>query len=262
MKKIIYDFGANNGDDIPYYLLKGSVVIAVEANPSLCELIEERFISEIKSGRLVVVNAVLADKVEDSDVDFYIHREDHVLSQFPKPEVAMESFRVVQLPSVTPAELISKYGDPFYIKIDIEHFDAQILRSLFDNEIFPPFISAECHSADVFSILVTIGGYDAFKIIDGKSVPNIYKSRQITLADGGVQFYSFPKHSAGSFGAEVDGEWLNGVCMLRQLGVHGCGWRDIHASRSDKGLESYSLRQAFMDVIVPKFFTRVKSLLK
>ena len=28
-KKIIYDFGSNNGDDIPYYLLKSDLVIAV-----------------------------------------------------------------------------------------------------------------------------------------------------------------------------------------------------------------------------------------
>jgi hypothetical protein len=31
--KIIYDLGANNGDDIPYYLLKADTVVAVEANP-------------------------------------------------------------------------------------------------------------------------------------------------------------------------------------------------------------------------------------
>jgi predicted O-methyltransferase YrrM len=36
-KKIIYDFGSNNGDDIPYYLLKSDLVIAVEANPALCD---------------------------------------------------------------------------------------------------------------------------------------------------------------------------------------------------------------------------------
>jgi len=33
MKRIIYDFGANTGNDIPYYLKKADVVVAVEANP-------------------------------------------------------------------------------------------------------------------------------------------------------------------------------------------------------------------------------------
>jgi hypothetical protein len=41
-KTVIYDFGANNGDDIPYYLKKAELVVAVEANPSLCQKIEER----------------------------------------------------------------------------------------------------------------------------------------------------------------------------------------------------------------------------
>ena len=45
MKKIIYDFGANNGDDIPYYLMKADEVIAVEANPKLCDVIKNRFSS-------------------------------------------------------------------------------------------------------------------------------------------------------------------------------------------------------------------------
>ena len=43
MKKVIYDFGANNGVDIPYYLLKADLVIAVEANPKLCAQIQDRF---------------------------------------------------------------------------------------------------------------------------------------------------------------------------------------------------------------------------
>jgi len=33
MKKIIYDLGSGNGDNIPYYLLKSDLVIAVEAIP-------------------------------------------------------------------------------------------------------------------------------------------------------------------------------------------------------------------------------------
>ena len=34
-KKVIYDIGSNNGDDIPYYLMKCDKVVAVEANPLL-----------------------------------------------------------------------------------------------------------------------------------------------------------------------------------------------------------------------------------
>jgi hypothetical protein len=73
MPTIIYDFGANNGDDIPYYLMKSDLVIAVEAIPALCQLIEERFHLEIQSGRLVIENCVLTADNELSEVPFYVH---------------------------------------------------------------------------------------------------------------------------------------------------------------------------------------------
>ena len=41
MKKVIYDFGASDGRNIPYYLLKSDLVIAVEANPKNCEVIKK-----------------------------------------------------------------------------------------------------------------------------------------------------------------------------------------------------------------------------
>ena len=59
-KKVIYDFGSNNGDDIPYYLLKSDLVIAVEANPLLCSHIKSRFKENIINGSLIVKNCVLS----------------------------------------------------------------------------------------------------------------------------------------------------------------------------------------------------------
>jgi len=84
-RKIIYDFGSNNGDDIPYYLLKADLVVAVEANPALARHIESRFAHEIQEGRLAVENCVLTTCAEPQSVSFYVHNSDHVLSQFPRP---------------------------------------------------------------------------------------------------------------------------------------------------------------------------------
>ena len=44
---VIYDFGANNGDDLPYYLLSADKVVAVEANPELCSLMQKRFVRRL-----------------------------------------------------------------------------------------------------------------------------------------------------------------------------------------------------------------------
>ena len=226
-KKIIYDFGSNNGDDIPYYLLKSDLVVAVEANPLLCEQISNRFASEIERGKLVIENCVIT--AEDSkQVSFYISNKHNVLSQFPKPSTEeLCHFSEVILPSKKAAHIINEHGAPYYIKIDIEHYDAEILRALSKGNIFPPFISAESHSIDVFCMLVNMG-YRAFKLVDGLTVSEVYANRSIPSAKGGK--YSFPHHSAGPFGNDVDGNWMTADNFFRLLAFEGLGWKDIHAS--------------------------------
>ena len=43
MKKIIYDLGAARGENLPYYLMKSELVIAVEANKESCNFIKKNF---------------------------------------------------------------------------------------------------------------------------------------------------------------------------------------------------------------------------
>ncbi|MFZ0210318.1 MAG: hypothetical protein WAL59_30150, partial [Roseiarcus sp.] len=133
MKRIIYDFGAHNGDDSPYSLKKSDVVVAVEANPILCDSLRSKFNTELTAGRLYVENCVVTEGIE-TDVDFYINKYGTGSSQFPKPkDCDMERFDKIVLPSLSPITIIRKYGEPFYIKIDIEHYDDAILRTLFVN---------------------------------------------------------------------------------------------------------------------------------
>lgn len=247
-KKVVYDLGANNGDDIPYYLLKSDVVVAVEANPTLCELINVKFKAEIQAGRLVVENCVVTDETESSVADFYIHKSNHVLSQLPQPAAAdLMMFKKVILPAKAITELIDSHGNPYYIKIDIEHYDAQILRALFSAGVFPPFISAELHSIEVFALLVAQGGYNAFKLVDGGSVSRVYSNRLIICENERKQVkFSFPFHAAGPFGNDVDGVWMTADNFLRVLALEGLGWKDIHATNLESAglstrISSYDL---------------------
>ena len=240
MRKIIYDFGSNNGDDIPYYLKKSDLVVAVEANPSLCEMIQARFSNEIKQGRVAVENFVLTDGKESGGVLFYQHKTDHVLSQFPRP-ADIKNFDKVLLPSKSVLQVISEYGDPHYIKIDIEHYDETILRVLFENNISPPFISAESHSIEVFALLVATGRYDAFKLVEGGLVSRSYRNHKIKTAKEG-ETYSFPHHSAGPFGEDVLGEWMTANNFHRLLGLSGLGWKDIHATNIVEANDNSSIR--------------------
>lgn len=226
--KVIYDFGANNGDDIPYYLQKADVVVAVEANPLLCDEITRRFAAEIEQGRLFLENCVLTTGGHNSEVFFYLHKTNHVLSQFPEPEHPTD-FDKVLLPSRSVLDIVKQHGEPHYIKIDIEHYDEKILRALFENGICPPFISAESHSIEVFALLLALGRYRSFKLVDGRTVADKYK-RHVIQVNGESTEYTFPAHSAGPFGEDVLGPWMTANDFFTRLAQEGLGWKDIHAT--------------------------------
>jgi|ERR1700677_871848 FkbM family methyltransferase len=235
MKKIIYDFGANIGDSIPYYLKKADVVVAVEANPALCAIMRNRFSNELNNGRLYIENCVLTANAEE-EVCFYVHKQIHFVSQFPRPTDAYtSSFDQIALPSLSPASVVKKYGEPYYMKIDIEHYDQAILGSLFVNKIYPRFISAESHNIDIFAMLVACAHYNAFKLIDGRSVCEKYKNFFFISNDGAREFYSFPFHSAGPFGDDIFGNWMPANEFFLLLASEGLGWKDIHATNIAQG---------------------------
>jgi len=227
--RIIYDIGSNNGDDISYYLLKSDLVVAVEANPVLADLIKSRFQNEISHGKLVVENVVITT-ANVSAVDFFIHKTLDVLSQFSQPDDRqVDNFEKINLPSKTLVNIISEYGSPFYIKIDVEGYDQELLRHLFHNKIFPPYLSAESHNIDAFSQLVANGHYNAFKLVDGPSVATVYTSHPVATTNGLVE-HRFPDHSAGPFGSDIPGPWESAKTFFQSLATAGLGWKDIHVS--------------------------------
>ncbi|MGN6057398.1 MAG: FkbM family methyltransferase [Sphingomicrobium sp.] len=227
---VIYDFGMNNGDDVEYYLLKGACVVGVEANRSLCEQVERRFADAIDDGRLAVLNVALADEESSGSVRFYIHRINHVLSQLPRPaDDELQNFDEVEVPCRTPAGIVAEFGEPSYIKIDVEGFDLAVLKNLFAAGIFPPEISAESHTADIFASLVA-NGYSSFNLVDGLTVAKRYRCASISTPDGQRQF-RFKEHSAGPFGEDILTPWEDSNSFLYTLANAGLGWKDIHASR-------------------------------
>ena len=229
-RKIIYDFGANNGDDIPYYLKKADLVVAVEANPSLCREIEARFSEVIQAGRLRVENRVVAGEGSSPEVYFYLHKRHHVLGRFTEPDATViGDFDRVLLPSKSVMQIIGEHGAPYYIKIDIEHYEDVILKELFRNGVKPAYISAEAHGIQVFALMAGLGEYTAFKLVDGETVAKKYRNRAIRVGDG-LEQYSFPAHSAGPFGEDIAGEWMNADDLFHVLAKDGLGWKDIHAT--------------------------------
>lgn len=228
--RVIYDLGANNGDDIPYYLKKAELVVAVEANPVLCEQMEQRYRAEIRGGRLRIENCVVAGEGSDPEVYFYLHKRHHVLGQFPQPvESVINDYEKARLPSEPVKQLLCKFGSPYYIKIDLEGYDEVILREILQQGFRPPYISAESTNIQIFALLAGLGEYKAFKLVEGATVQKEYSNHLIS-ANGGQERYSFPPHSAGPFGEDIRGEWMNADDLFEILAAKKMGWRDIHAT--------------------------------
>jgi FkbM family methyltransferase len=243
-KKIIYDFGANNGDDIAYYLQKCDKVVAVEANPALVEQIRSRFSQQINEGDLVVEHCVLTTDSNEQQVPFYIHKVNHVLSQFPRPQMSMlNEFNETLLPSRNVIKIINQHGNPYYIKIDLEHYDHVILKELFLHDIRPAFISAEAHDIEVFSALVTLGKYQSFNLVEGSGVEKKYKHSPI-ITKFGERIYSFPAHSAGPFGEDIQTKWMTANNFVTLLAAEQLGWKDIHATNEITADPKYQIRMA------------------
>lgn len=231
---VIYDIGSNNGDDIPYYLLKAHKVVAVEANPVLCHQIRDRFPDEISNARLVVENFAITNG-EEGVVDFYVHNTHHVLSSLSVGNHSEADFSKISVSSCKIESLVSRHGAPYYMKIDAEGSDEQILESLANISLKPPYISAESHKLTAFALLSERLGYNSFKVVDGRSVSTAY--RRTVIASPLHQkyvVYSFPHHSAGPFGNDIFGEWMDKSTLLKVLALQGLGWRDIHASAVDQ----------------------------
>ncbi|MCP4309308.1 MAG: hypothetical protein GY788_31425 [bacterium] len=245
----IFDIGSNNGDDIPYYLLKSERVVAFEANPLLCKSISRRFSNEINKGRLIVESGILcAEKdAESRESYFYVHKQHSILSQFPKPSADQaDNFDRIRIPNKVLSNMLEKYDTPYYAKIDVEHYDHVILAEFFRLKSYPAYISAECHSHRVVSLLLNCPIYKGYKLVDGFEVQHEYRNAEIATATGEKLQYSFQEHSAGPFGGDIAGRWYDRKSFFRMILTERLGWKDMHASSRDIG-DTIDIRVSFSD---------------
>lgn len=230
--QIIYDFGMNNGDDLPYYLAKGTKIVGVEANPSLCESVRSEYSNEIRTGQIVIENCVLSADQDEGEVDFYIHTGNHVMSQFPRPsDELMGEFEATRIQQRLPSSIVKQHGEPHYIKLDIEHYDRFVLQELFSQGIYPPLISSEIHDLRVYQLMKD-AGYTFFNLVIGIEVEEQYRNLSFLDVAGTSRTFSFPHDSAGPFGVDLRFPWLRTWQMDLVFRFIGPRWADLHASRS------------------------------
>lgn len=197
---LIIDLGMNNGDDTDYYLKKARRVVALEANPSLCEKAQLRFKNEIAAGRLEILNLAIWSNYDRRT--FYLNMENDHWSSLDRTWASRDETACVgvNIDCVPLKYLFARFGVPHYLKIDVEGADHIVIGQLVDCEYLPLYLSLEdCRFGYEYIATLSEVGYTGFKLLDQSSVPS--------LQDAMVG-HKFSLGSSGPFGDEVPGDWL------------------------------------------------------
>ncbi len=148
---LVFDLGFHRGEDTGYYLAMGRRVVAVEASAVLVDKGRKRFGAATSEGRLTLVHGAVvgaARRQQVQDMLFYPHpqrsewgsvdgrwvrrnAEAHGLPHDPP----------VRVPDLSLEELVSRYGCPGFLKIDIEGADEAVLADLERMRQLPTHVS-------------------------------------------------------------------------------------------------------------------------
>jgi FkbM family methyltransferase len=267
-KDLIYDIGMHKGEDTDFYLRKGFRVVAIEANPDLCKECAQKFRRAKDSGRLTIIDKAIGEA--PGNIDFFVNEEKSVwgtanLEWVKRNEARGTKSHPVKVEATTIKEVLTEFGTPYYMKIDIEGADILCLTGLLYSEERPKYISVESSATsirDTFTQLTLLDrlGYRKFKIV---SQANISDQRCPNPAREGIFVdHRFEGGSSGLFGQETQGDWQslervkwnyarihlecrmvglnNGIFRnfpnwrvrrwLRTVFPRGMGWYDTHAT--------------------------------
>ncbi len=260
--RLIYDLGMHKGEDTEFYLKKGFRVVAVDANPQLCKTVGMRLASYVDSGQLIIVNRAIGDGT--GSVAFYagdLSEWGTISSDWAERNARMGHPPVgtpIMVDMISFAELIADYGNPYFVKIDIEGHDMIAVRSLAATDIRPNYLSLEAEKISFGKLRDEIRtlqamGYTRFKLVAQHRVPQQRLPRP--PREGVWIDHQFELGSSGSFGEESPGRWLTAeeavkryrgifiryqlvgdeplipgkiTQLLRWLGM-AYGWYDTHA---------------------------------
>jgi FkbM family methyltransferase len=242
----IYDVGMHEGQDTAFYLKKGFRVVAVEANRLLTDTASKWFAPFIASDQLSILNVGISDREADSDLEFFVNDRISEWSSFNRDVAGRDASPIhsVFVQTRTLASIVAEYGPAYYVKIDIEGYDAIALKSLLTVEPKPRYISVENGNQGMLGMLVS-AGYDRFKYIQQKGISELRVP--VSAREGDYAGHLFPRGASGPFGEETPGHWVTAeqirTVISKVWDVDGSakrpghddsihGWFDLHARHS------------------------------
>jgi hypothetical protein len=204
---------------------------------------KEKFSQYIAKKQLVLLNLGIVEKPTRKKLRFYINENHTEWSSFIK-EIALRDgspYQCMEINCATVDEIINQYGDPYYVKIDIEGHDHIALKSLLTIQALPKYVSVENGNMGMLDLLYH-AGYSLFKYVQQNNI------QEVTLPnpakEGDWVEHSFPFGSSGPFGEETSGEWIEYDQVRQDIAkvwdpdsgsknpkhddsIHG--WFDLHA---------------------------------
>jgi len=212
---LIYDVGAHKGEDTELYLKKGFAVVAIEAIPEFCVLLEQKFSKYLQEGQLKILNVAVSRTA--GPIDFYIDENVSVWGTANSDWVARNMFlgagktRKISVQARPLMDIINEYGVPWYCKIDIEGNDLDALKSLIGSPEAPPYISMESETRDwgrLMEEFLTFQklGYSRYKVVDQTLIK--LQACPRPAREGNDCNHIFEDGSSGLFGDELPGAWL------------------------------------------------------
>ena len=260
MKRIIYDLGAAKGENIDYYLLKSDLVVCVEANPENCKEIVNKYKEAINLGKIVVENCIIGPEHSQREKNFYIHKNNYLLSQYPEPNKnEIKDFNKIKVDYKNLNDVFNKHGIPHFIKIDLENYDIEVLEKILSEKIFFDYISFEIKKVETLDLFRKYFDMISFKIVDGHNIKYNYTNYKI-LTDLGKRKITFHPSSAGPYGDDLKGDWIN-LDTFREFlkfKLKYDGWYDVHFSKIDHPNTSISLKDLIKSEKINMFKVKMK----
>jgi len=212
----VYDMGFHKGEDAEFYLAKGFRVVSLEADPDLYAAGCTRFAEAIAAGQLNLVNKALVSPSHGSgEITFY--KSTYSVWGTVDPLWADRNKRLgaesvpITVQTTTMGDLLSQFGVPYFVKLDIEGMDMVGLKGLAAQAARPAYVSIESEK-DSFKALrqefteFQELGYDRFKVVPQSRVPAQQQPRP--ARHGKAIDHRFPEGASGLFGEEAPGEWM------------------------------------------------------